>query len=143
MVALALLDARCRHIVLASLLGVMVTLPGCARSERSSAAAVADSSVRLIAVAPDVRLEVLDWGGTGPAMVFLAGMGGEPDSYRAFASRFRDGYHLYGINRRGEGGSDTPMSGVRRRHPGARHHRRARLAARQPGDFRGPFLCRR
>jgi pimeloyl-ACP methyl ester carboxylesterase len=111
MVALALLDARCRHIVLASLLGVMVTLPGCARSERSSAAAVADSSVRLIAVAPDVRLEVLDWGGTGPAMVFLAGMGGEPDSYRAFASRFRDGYHLYGINRRGEGGSDTPMSG--------------------------------
>lgn len=113
MTALALLDPRCLPIVLVSLIGLTLPSLGCARSEGSSPVAVAavDSSDRLVAVDPDVRLEVLDWGGTGPAMVFLGGMNSDVHNYGDFPSRFRAGYHLYGINRRGTGGSDTPASG--------------------------------
>lgn len=32
-------------------------------------------AVRLVTVAPDVRLEVLDWGGAGRPVVLLAGLG--------------------------------------------------------------------
>jgi pimeloyl-ACP methyl ester carboxylesterase len=65
----------------------------------------------MVPVAPDVRLEVDDWGGSGPPMVFLVGMGMEAANYEQFASRFRDSYHAYGINRRGAGASSTPPSG--------------------------------
>jgi pimeloyl-ACP methyl ester carboxylesterase len=65
----------------------------------------------MVSVAPAVRLEVLDWGGAGPPMVFLVGMGMQAANYEQFASRFRDRYHVYGINRRGAGASSTPATG--------------------------------
>ena len=47
--------------------------------------------VRHVPVAPGVRLEVLDWGGSGPALVFLTGMGHTAHVYDDFAARFRAG----------------------------------------------------
>lgn len=67
--------------------------------------------VRMISITPSVRLEVLDWGGSGPAMVFLAGLGNTAHSFDDFAPRFRDQYHVYAITRRGFGESSRPDSG--------------------------------
>ena len=67
--------------------------------------------VRSVAVAPDARLEVLDWGGAGEAMVFLAGMGNSAHVFDDFAPRFTDRYRVLGITRRGFGGSSRPEGG--------------------------------
>jgi pimeloyl-ACP methyl ester carboxylesterase/quercetin dioxygenase-like cupin family protein len=67
--------------------------------------------VRHVPVSKDVQLEVLDWGGTGPALVFLAGLGNTSHVFDDFAPRFRDRFHVYGITRRGFGASSAPTSG--------------------------------
>ncbi len=66
---------------------------------------------RMIAVAPGVRLAVEDWGGAGPPLVFLAGLGDTPHRFDDFAPRFRNTHHVYGITRRGFGASSRPDSG--------------------------------
>jgi pimeloyl-ACP methyl ester carboxylesterase len=67
--------------------------------------------VRYIPVAHNVRLEVLDWGGTGAPLVFLTGLGDAAHVFDDFALRFRDGFHVYAITRRGFGASSRPDSG--------------------------------
>jgi len=52
-----------------------------------------------------VRLEVLDWGGTGPAVVLLAGMGGTAHIYDDLAPQLVDKFRIIGITRRGHGAS--------------------------------------
>jgi non-heme chloroperoxidase len=52
-----------------------------------------------------VRLEVLDWGGTGPAVVFLAGLGSTAHIYDELAPQLVDRFHTIGITRRGHGAS--------------------------------------
>ena len=72
----------------------------------------ADSSshtVQFITVESDVKLEVLDWGGTGRPLVFLAGMGNDAHNYNRFAPQFTTKYHVYGITRRGFGASSKPI----------------------------------
>jgi pimeloyl-ACP methyl ester carboxylesterase len=59
----------------------------------------------------DVQLEVLDWGGSGPPMVFLTGLGNIAHVYDKFAPKFSDRYHVYGITRRGFGKSSVPTGG--------------------------------
>lgn len=68
-------------------------------------------TVRLVTVAPDVRLEVLDWGGTGRPVVLLAGLGNTAHVFDDFAATLANDYHLYGITRRGYGASSVPASG--------------------------------
>lgn len=71
----------------------------------------ADSSshtVQFVAVDKDVQLEVLDWGGTGRPLVFLAGGGRTAHDYDQFAPKFTAKYHAYGITRRGFGASSKP-----------------------------------
>lgn len=67
--------------------------------------------IRLVSVEPNVQLEVLDWGGEGPAMVFLAGLTLNAHSFDDFAPKFTDGYRVYAITRRGHGASSWPESG--------------------------------
>jgi non-heme chloroperoxidase len=55
-----------------------------------------------------VQLEVLDWGGSGPPLVFLAGLGGTGHSFDSFAPKFTSKHHVYAITRRGFGMSSTP-----------------------------------
>jgi non-heme chloroperoxidase len=52
-----------------------------------------------------VRLEVLDWGGSGPAVVLLAGSGGTAHIYDDLAPRLVDRFRVIGITRRGHGAS--------------------------------------
>ena len=65
----------------------------------------ASHSTRFILVAPDVRLEVLDWGGTGRPMVLLAGGGDTAHVFDDFAPKLTRDFHVYGITRRGFGES--------------------------------------
>lgn len=67
--------------------------------------------VAMVAVAPDVRLEVLDWGGSGPPLVFLSGLQDVAHGFDDFAPRFTDHFHVIGITRRGYGASSQPPSG--------------------------------
>ena len=65
-------------------------------------------TVQFIPVEKDVKLEVLDWGGTGRPLIFLAGLGGTAHIFDNFAPKFTPKYHVYGITRRGFGGSSAP-----------------------------------
>jgi pimeloyl-ACP methyl ester carboxylesterase len=64
--------------------------------------------VQFIEVEKDVRLEVLDWGGTGRPLVLLAGLGNDAHVFDQFAPKLTDKYHVYGITRRGFGASSKP-----------------------------------
>jgi pimeloyl-ACP methyl ester carboxylesterase len=65
-------------------------------------------TVQFVTVDKDVKLEVLDWGGTGRPLVFLAGGGRTAHDYDQFAPKFTANYHAYGITRRGFGASSKP-----------------------------------
>jgi pimeloyl-ACP methyl ester carboxylesterase len=62
-------------------------------------------------VQPDVKLEVLDWGGTGRPVVLLAGRGQTAHSFESFAPSLAAYYHVYSITRRGYGASSKPATG--------------------------------
>ena len=66
---------------------------------------------RFLTVAPDVRLEVLDWGGSGRDLVLLAGGGNTAHVYASMAPKLAQHFHVYGITRRGAGQSSAPSSG--------------------------------
>ena len=61
-----------------------------------------------VEVEKGVRLEVLDWGGTGRPLVLLAGLGNTAHTFDAFAPKLTTQYHVYGITRRGYGESSAP-----------------------------------
>ena len=65
-------------------------------------------TVQLVTVEPGVKLEVLDWGGTGRPLVFLAALGDTAHEFDHFAPKFTGKYHVYGITRRGFGESSDP-----------------------------------
>jgi pimeloyl-ACP methyl ester carboxylesterase len=54
-----------------------------------------------------VTLEVLDWGGRGRPLVFLAGLGNTAHVFDTFAPQFADRFHVMGITRRGFGASSS------------------------------------
>ncbi|MFL5403799.1 MAG: alpha/beta fold hydrolase [Gemmatimonadales bacterium] len=64
-----------------------------------------------IAVAPQVQLEVLDWGGSGEPLVFLAGFGNSAHVFDGFAPAFVPHFHVLGVTRRGFGASSKPATG--------------------------------
>jgi pimeloyl-ACP methyl ester carboxylesterase len=94
--------------------GALAALTACAPPPPPTAAPApfrdtAPHRVLRIGVAPGVRLEVLDFGGSGPALVFLAGQSNTGHSFDTFAPRFTDQFHVYALTRRGLGGSDAPL----------------------------------
>jgi pimeloyl-ACP methyl ester carboxylesterase len=66
---------------------------------------------KLIAVDNNVHLQYLDFGGNGPALVFLPGLGSTAYIFGDFAPRFTDKYHVYALTRRGYGSSDLTNTG--------------------------------
>ena len=68
-------------------------------------------TARFITVQRGVKLHVLDFGGSGPPLVFLAGLGNTAHSFDDFAPAFIDRFHVIAITRRGFGESDHPESG--------------------------------
>ena len=62
-------------------------------------------ATQFVTVDKDVRLEVLDWGGSGRPVVLLAGGGNTAHAFDDFAPKLTPNYHVYGITRRGFGAS--------------------------------------
>lgn len=58
----------------------------------------------------NVRLEVLDWGGSGRPVVLLAGGGNTAHVFDEFAPKLRANSHVYGLTRRGFGASGFSAS---------------------------------
>jgi pimeloyl-ACP methyl ester carboxylesterase len=71
----------------------------------------ASHRVSFVTVAPGVRLEVLDWGGTGPLVVFLSGFGNTSHVFDGFAPQFTSAHRVIGLTRRGFGASSRPTNG--------------------------------
>jgi pimeloyl-ACP methyl ester carboxylesterase len=67
--------------------------------------------VQYITVDNNVKLEVLDWGGSGRPLVLLTGLGDSAHVYDKFAPKLTSAYHVYGITRRGFGSSSAPATG--------------------------------
>jgi non-heme chloroperoxidase len=64
--------------------------------------------IQFVTVEKDVKLEVLDWGGTGRPVVLLTGLGDNAHRFDKFALKLTGTYHVYGITRRGFGASSAP-----------------------------------
>ena len=58
-----------------------------------------------------IKLHYLDWGGSGEALLFLAGMGCNAHIFDDFAPCFTDTFHVMALTRRGHGESDHPKAG--------------------------------
>ncbi len=72
---------------------------------------VTPHDVTFVTVEPGVQLEVLDFGGSGEAMVLLTGLGDNAHVWDGFAYQFTDYFRVIGITRRGFGRSDQPEEG--------------------------------
>jgi pimeloyl-ACP methyl ester carboxylesterase len=68
-------------------------------------------TVQLVTVDGNVKLEVLDWGGSGRPLVLLAGLGNTAHVFDRLGPKLTVHYHVIGITRRGFGGSSAPTTG--------------------------------
>ena len=68
-------------------------------------------TIRFVIVDAGVKLEVLDWGGSGRPVLLLAGNGNTAHVFDALAGKLAVSYHVYGLTRRGFGASSKPTSG--------------------------------
>jgi non-heme chloroperoxidase len=94
---------RCSRLAGSAVLVMLVNL-----LYSQSAAGWKDASphaTRFVSVDKNVRLEVLDWGGSGRPIVLLAGGGNTAHVFDDFAPKLTGHYHVYGITRRGFGAS--------------------------------------
>jgi non-heme chloroperoxidase len=73
---------------------------------------------QFVEVQPDVKLEVLDWGGTGRTLVLLAGGGSTAHVFDSLGPKLAAHYHVVGITRRGFGQSSAPQTGYNARRLG-------------------------
>ena len=105
MATLRRLVARMSRCLLPFLSVLIVLAPGCAQRDASK------HKVQFVTVAKGVRLEVLDWGGSGRPVVLLAGLGTTAHVFDGFAERLTQSNHVYGITRRGYGASSRTPSG--------------------------------
>ena len=65
---------------------------------------------RFVTVEPSVRVEVLDWGGSGRPLLFV-GCYFTAHVYDDIAPKLTDQFHVYAVTRRGVGASDRPATG--------------------------------
>jgi pimeloyl-ACP methyl ester carboxylesterase len=65
----------------------------------------------LVTVEDDVRLEVLDWGGSGPALLLLAGLSDTAHVFDDVAPMLAVRYRVVGVTRRGHPRSSAPATG--------------------------------
>jgi len=79
-----------------------------ANAQAASSVDTSPHKVMFVTVDKGVKLEVLDWGGTGRPLVLLTGQGDNAHVFDKFALNFTARHHVYGITRRGYGRSDKP-----------------------------------
>jgi non-heme chloroperoxidase len=83
-----------------------------AASLACAAPASAAPVVKRVPVERNVELEVLDWGGSGAPLIFLAGFGDTAHTFDGLARKFTSSHHVYALTRRGFGKSSRPVATV-------------------------------
>jgi pimeloyl-ACP methyl ester carboxylesterase len=93
------------------LMVAMLTVLSCDRVSRapSRSGVLNPPSSRMVQVGANVALEVVDWGGSGPPLVFLSGITNTAHVFEDFAPAFTERYHVLGITRRGYGKSAATL----------------------------------
>lgn len=94
-----------------ALLFALLIWIACSSAPKQKPTHIDSTKTQFITIRPGVNLEIVDWGGEGNAMVFLAGLGHTAHVFADFAPRFTDGFSVLGITRRGFGASSQPASG--------------------------------
>jgi pimeloyl-ACP methyl ester carboxylesterase len=87
---------------------IMLCLSCAQQSDNSTAKSRVSYFVK---IQSDISLEIVDWGGKGKPLVFLAGLGHTVHAFDEFAPRLTDDFKVIGITRRGFGSSAQPESG--------------------------------
>src|SRR5437899_11321678 len=92
---------------------IAFTLIACAALAQNGPSPQGETALKtqFIEVQRDVKLEVLDWGGTGRNLVLLAGLGNTAHVFDSLGPRLAAHYHVIGITRRGFGQSSAPQTG--------------------------------
>jgi pimeloyl-ACP methyl ester carboxylesterase len=91
-----------RNLCLLLIASVVVSLKAPAQTDSSP------HKIQFVLVEEGVQLEVLDWGGLGRPLIFLAGNGDTAHAFDNFAPKFTGQNHVYGITRKGFGASSKP-----------------------------------
>jgi non-heme chloroperoxidase len=94
-----------RYLALATLLAVLASA---AEAQTVKPPDTSPHKVQFVDVDQGVKLEVLDWGGSGPPMIFLSGFGGTAHVFDKFVPKFTAKHRVFGITRRGFGNSSKP-----------------------------------
>jgi non-heme chloroperoxidase len=70
-------------------------------------------TISFVNAEPDVKIEVLDWGGpsSGRTLVLVPGLGNTAHVFDGLATKLTGKYHVVGVTRRGFGDSSAPASG--------------------------------
>ena len=95
----------------------LLTLAACRPAGRAADSAAATSPWRDAAAHRErfvetngVRLYVLDWGGSGPALILIHGYGDSPHAFDDIAPKFADRFRVVAYARRGHGRSSSGES---------------------------------
>lgn len=68
--------------------------------------------VKMVQVEPGVKVETLDWGGSGRPVLLLAGLGNTGHAFFKIIPALKQRYHVYSMTRRGFGNSSAPAPTV-------------------------------
>jgi len=105
---------RLAALALAALLAPLFAPRGAAAQPKAPPSAWTDPAkhkVGFVNVTSTVRLHYLDYGGTGPTVLFLPGLGNTAHAFDDFAPALTDRFHVVALTRRGFGESTHPPSG--------------------------------
>src|SRR5436190_1721529 len=61
--------------------------------------------------ANSIKMNYLDWGGTGDVIILLAGLGNDAHVFDEIAPSLTDKFHVIGLTRRGFGETERPVAG--------------------------------
>lgn len=64
--------------------------------------------IQFVPLDKNVKVEVLDWGGSGQPLILLPGLGDTAHVFDSFALKLTPSYHVFGITPRGFGASSAP-----------------------------------
>ena len=90
---------------------IIVIAPGLIRAQRQPVWKDQSPHISRFVRVNGIRLNFLDWGGHGKALLFLTGLGESPHLFDDIAPEFTDHFHVLSLERRGQGQSDKPSSG--------------------------------
>ncbi|HYJ90807.1 MAG TPA: alpha/beta fold hydrolase [Pyrinomonadaceae bacterium] len=96
--------------------GMIVHQPGldvAAPKINSSSEAPSDKSPHksMFVTANGIKMNYLDWGGTGEIIILLAGLGNDAHVFDEIAPQLTDKFHVIGLTRRGFGETERPAAG--------------------------------